>query len=392
MSFEPIYDHGGVTVYAGDCLDVLATLPDAGVDSVVTDPPYALAFLGQRWDTHTPEGFESWCRAWAAECLRVLKPGGHLVAFGGTRTYHRLAAGIEDAGFEIRDSLHWIYGAGFPKSRNLKGQWQGWGTTLKPGHEPIVLARKPLDGTVAHNVLKHGTGALNIDACRVAYRDAADMDQARVPQPRFGVKDSRAGTYLFRTGEGRNGEVFDPSKGRWPANVLLDTTAAAALDEQSGEQRDGVAVKRNGVTSNGVTGWGKAEPGTPDIGYGGGGGASRFFPVFRYTPKADSAERPVVNGVRHPTVKPLDLMRWLVRLVTPPSGTVLDPFAGTGTTAEACILEGFRCIAIEREADYLPLIRQRIDRRRDPAAYLESRGELDGTLFDLLADDAEVAS
>ena len=384
-----VYDQQGVAIHHGDSLDVLRTLPDNSVDAVVTDPPYALGFMGQKWDTHTPGGFQHWCELWSAECLRVLKPGGHLLAFGGTRTYHRLTSGIEDAGFEIRDSLHWIYGSGFPKSldvskaidkaagaerevvgvspyASLRGgntggefrqrtssfdrddrgtnitapatdsakEWAGYGTALKPAHEPIVLARKPLSGTVASNVLQYGTGALNVDGCRVRTSDTLSRNNGARPN---------GGTY--NSGEWQPGTfgTGDQAGGRWPANVLLDDVAAEMLDEQS-----------------------------------------RFFPVFRYTAKADANERPlVVNGVRHPTVKPLDLMRWLVRLVTPAGGTVLEPFAGSGTTVEACLLEGFGCVAIEREVDYLPLIRQRIDRHRGPAAYLESRGETEGTLFGL---------
>lgn len=336
----PFYADECVSVFVGDCLDVLATLDAESVDAVVCDPPYALGFMGQAWDTHTPGGFQHWCEAWAAECLRVLKPGGHLLAFGGTRTYHRLTAGIEDAGFEIRDSLHWIHGQGFPKGK----------AQLKPAHEPIVLARKK------------GPLWLNVDGCRVAYASEADKEQARVPQPTFGVKGEGAGTYNYRAGEGRNGERFDPGAGRWPANVLLDGEAAGMLDEQSGELRPGERPANRA-----------------DIGYHGNGqgtrgsrvvldkgGASRFFPVFRYQAKAGKRERPEVNGVKHPTVKPVELMRWLVRLVTPPGGLVLDPFAGSGATLEAALLEGVRVVAVEREPDYVPLIMSRLDRRPTP--------------------------
>lgn len=389
--------------------------------------------------------FGEWCRQWATECLRVLKPGGHLLAFGGSRTWHRLACAVEDAGFEIRDSIAWLHGQGFPKSLDVAKaitgaqlghgsnasairratmgdayvesgrqgnrdgagrrdtglnehtltltpdaeRWQGWGTALKPAFEPVVVARKPLAGTVAANVLAHGTGALNIDACRVAMTDA---DAAAINAKHAGMDPA---AYERRPGDALHLST-DPmplvrahahDAGRWPTNVVLDDATAAELDRQSGESRDGVAVKRNGVTSNGVTGWGAAEPGTPDAGgYGGQGGASRFFPTFRYEAKAPTAERPKYWAhdcdcphdeamrpggtcetcgapgklIAHPTVKPLDYMRWLVRLVTPPGGTVLEPFAGSGTTAEACVIEGFRCIAIEREADYLPLIVARL--------------------------------
>lgn len=333
---------GPVVLNHGDCVKVMRELPDASVDSVVTDPPYGLGFLGREWDA-VPPG-----REWAEGCLRVLRPGGHLLAFGGTRTWHRLACAVEDAGFEVRDSIAWLYGTGFPKSldvskaidraagaeREVIGQrsthlarpiteswersraghkgarsqvpngngrlvadvtapatdaartWQGWGTALKPAFEPIVVARKPLAGTVAASVLAHGTGALNVDGCRV-------------------------------------GE-------RWPPNVALDESCADT------------------------------------------------FPAscFMYVAKAATSERPKANGVAHPTVKPLALMRWLVRLVTPPGGTVLDPFAGSGTTVEAAILEGFASIGIEREADYLPLIQERIFRAQAALA------ETEPTLFD----------
>lgn len=401
---EPYYSDEHVTLYHGDCLDVLRTLPDASVDAVVTDPPYALEFMGKTWDGwSTPAHFQEWCTQWAGECLRVLKPGGHLVAFGGSRTWHRLAAGVEDAGFEIRDSIAWLYGSGFPKSLDVAravdahrkhggsssvqkrraamgdtyapsevlGQfrtghidtmntphsmapeqvdertpdaerWQGWGTALKPAFEPIVVGRKPLAGTVAANVLTHGTGALNIDATRVATdenlgRPAALIfnelhGYATVEELREAAKtdevcpDGRARARATLERLERNPVESRPASaghelGRWPTNVVFDESQAAEL-----------------------------------------GSYGRYFPTFRYEAKAPTSERPRVDGVAHPTVKPLDLMRWLVRLITPPGGTVLEPFAGSGTTAEACVIEGFQCVAIEREADYLPLITSRLTR------------------------------
>ena len=443
----PYYSDDSVTLYLGDCLDVMRTLPDCSVDSVVTDPPYGIGFMGKVWDHQAireaverdhatrkslgPDSdsrpgraaprsssafgdaaiiagpvtgglpFQQWCESWARECLRVLKPGGHILAFGGTRTSHRLACGVEDAGFEMRDSIAWLYGSGFPKSLDVskaidkaagaqrkavgpnrwaeKGTaqdfgivnddgwqpsprtdtapatadartWQGWGTALKPAFEPVVMGRKPLIGTVAANVLAYGTGALNIDGCRVAGE----------AQP-FGNGTKRSAGIM---GESEPRGAWAPTaSGRWPANVVLDDTQAAALDRQSGTLTSGANPTRRGADKfrdayGDFTG---QEECTPARGADS-GGASRFFPTFRYEAKAPTSERPRVGGVAHPTVKPVDFMRWLVRLVTPPGGVVLDPFAGSGTTAEACVVEGFRCITIEREAAYLPLIMARLDK------------------------------
>jgi DNA modification methylase len=748
---EPYYADASVTVYAGDCLDILGELGDASVDAVVADPPYNLSFMSKAWDrvsgesidpafmhwlagfidgegcfhvhkkpqstydcqftitlraddrpvleriqrtlrmgtlskptahrtgpdnpkarynitrkadlvrfrdllrafplrakkavdfevwsdaldawvgheigewremaelrdelmqgrAYKEEGiridpFQMWCWRWSRECLRVLKPGGHMLAFGGTRTSHRLACAIEDAGFEIRDSIAWLYGSGFPKSldvskaidraagaeREVVGAnpranqqtpktattvlgdfagvgpvtapttddartWQGWGTALKPGweiviraqkprsiearigshletlegscrppandaagcsapihhgsraamtatapanaatqlggalanqtatgaaagssdqtamspsgsetttcsnivtswkrclvalceptststtkttsgtttdlttlwsclskitgpstlldvtkpdglssrarvvddlfaaavlslnatrtltaiepvtsptvqHSPdeaalsqVVVARKPLTGTVAANVLAHGTGALNVDGCRVGVKGGGGNG--------LGSHFDRLGDTELRV---KHGDDLGGTVGRWPANVVLDVDQAAALDAQSGERTSG----NRAAGRYGLMGYmGANEADMPEV-VGDSGGASRFF----YTAKAPTSERIRHDGTAHPTVKPLDLMRWLVRLVTPPGGLVLDPFAGSGTTAEACLLEGFRCVTIEREADYLPLIVQRINRRRDPVAYLETAGE-DLGLFD----------
>lgn len=365
-----------------DCRDVLPDINSDSVDSIVTDPPYELGFMGKRWDA---SGVAFSTDLWK-ECLRVLKPGGHLLAFGGTRTYHRLTCAIEDAGFEIRDSLHWIYGSGFPKSLDVskaidkaagaerevvgEGQpfgrgsmrnksrveqgyrpteinpdggtaqitapatddarrWSGFGTALKPAHEPIVLARKPLSGTVAATVLAHGTGALNIDGCRIATGE----DTRRNAR---GGENGLNGESTFRIRE-RRAEDQPPRDGRWPANVILTHSATC---------NDGPCTPDCPV----------AELDTQSD------ASSRFFPVFRYQAKAPARERPSVNGVAHPTVKPLELVRWLIRLVTPPGGVVLDPFLGSGTTAEACLLEGFGCIGIERDKDLLSLIDVRLQR------------------------------
>lgn len=315
-----------IDIHHGDSRAILPTLPDASVDAVVTDPPYELGFMGKTWDG---SGIAYDVELWR-ECLRVLKPGGHLLAFGGTRTYHRLVCAIEDAGFEVRDSLHWVYGSGFPKSRNLAGDWNGWGTALKPAHEPIVLARKSLTGTVAGNVTTYGTGALNIDGCRVT---------GVVRQVTQGVTRAASEGYaVFGCGKDLRAEIglSQPhAAGRWPTNALFG---------HGPECVDG----------------GDCQPGCPvdDI-----GDPHRFFPVFRYQAKAPTRERPRLDdGTAHPTVKPLELMRWLVRLVTPPGGTVLDPFAGSGATLEAAALEGFRSIGVEQHGPYVEMCRVRMAR------------------------------
>jgi hypothetical protein len=397
---NPYLQTDGVTLFHGDCLDVLRELPDESVHAVVTDPPYGLEFMGREWDgadgfrrsldaadagrdnvfgrasRTSPEYragsvFEEWCEAWARECLRILKPGGHLLAFGGSRTWHRLAAGIEDAGFEIRDSIAWLYGSGFPKSLDVGKalpDWKGWGTALKPAFEPIVVARKPLAGTVASNVLSHGTGALNIDANRVG--DGSESQGARSPRETSSNDryTDRGAVDLAATPGPRGGSP----DGRWPANVVLDESQAAELYRQAPDT--GGSGAASGPSLNGATGTSAAygaRNGVDSTPFYGGerGGASRMFPTFHYEAKAPTSERPVVDGVAHPTVKPLDLMRWLVRLVTPKGGIVLEPFAGSGTTVEACLREGFDVIAIEREADYLPLIEKRI--RKDHAQGLD---------------------
>lgn len=367
-----------VTVHHGDSRDVLKTLADASIDSVVCDPPYALVsigkrfgadnaavaksgktgayarasagFMGQKWDTgETAFDPEFW-----AEVLRVLKPGGHLIAFSATRTYHRLACAIEDGGFEMRDMIAWLYGSGFPKSHDVsKGidrhngderpvvgretlsndirggglidsahgelrpaferditsaasaasaAWEGWGTALKPALEPCVLARKPLKGTVAANVLANGTGALNIAGTRIGTRTRSTGEVV-------GVNTAMSGANYGREPTG------ETTIGRWPANVIHD----------GGED---------------------TETAFPE-------GSARFF----YSAKADAADR---CGSKHPTVKPTDLMAYLCRLVTQPGGLVLDPFAGSGSTGMACLREGFDCILIEREAQFVADIHARL--------------------------------
>lgn len=351
---------GRIALHKGDCREAMASLANASIDSVVSDPPYALTFMGKAWDTgETAFDAEFW-----RDILRVLKPGGHVVSFAGTRTYHRLACAIEDAGFEIRDQIGWCYGSGFPKSHDVsKGidkasgelghrgkkfntvgqqgslnsrpdlrsdhpdyvpyapatsesaQWQGWGTALKPAWEPIVLARKPLQGTVAANVLAHGTGAINIDGCRVGTQGGTTAE------PSNGIFGDGLAAFpeLHDAGSARSGSS-NPRQRKWNGNV-----ANAPLKGNTGDMHR----------------------------FGDSGSAARFF----YTAKADADDR---LGSKHPTVKPIDLMRYLCRLVTPPGGVVLDPFAGTGTTGEAAFYEGFRAVLCERETEYQADIARRM--------------------------------
>ena len=736
-----VYEGHGVTLHHGDCLDVLRTLPDASVDSVVTDPPYGLEFMGKDWDapwkaegahwreasrlpgshstnpTPRPQNFgtagkpfQDWCEQWARECLRVLKPGGHMLAFGGTRTWHRLACAVEDAGFEVRDSIAWMYGSGFPKSlrvsrderfchcdasvhtssrtsperspddhtrterdeaaaegggrsapratsaplgspagyrpepgsgdalprragvtdlasaqpregararshsaelagdpvagslrspflarrtahpssldsaspsRSLTGEpthtqastspagtsesasdtrgtaqdpsylygtgfplcstcdkpmVDGLGTAMKPSFEPVVVARKPLAGTVAGNVLAWGTGALNVDGCRIAVNPDDPVNTAVWTSRPSTIRPGTQG-FITSHADGERSAPRPPGLGRWPANVVLDPECATLLDEQSGTLTSGANPTRRGADGDrqAYGEFGGQDDANPQRGADS-GGASRFFFVashdkgdtsaltgkggriescetastaaessspprqfgdsalggavtsehpdtasqtgspstsatpsgsrpsgrpatpttqnidaesspeqqpgertptaspassvgpsaptvttttttspstsagsaapatsdttsqwkalgdtdsapFKYVAKADATERPRVNGTAHPTVKPRSLMRWLVRLVTPPGGTVLEPFAGSGTTVEACIVEGFDCIAIEKGDEYLPLIMQRIHRRRDPVAAIRQTGDELG-LFELDGEGA----
>ena len=411
----PFLDDADVILYAGDCIDVMSRMPEASVDAIITDPPYGLEFMGKDWDGFgTPLGFQTWTEAWAREAFRVLKPGGHLLAFAGTRTYHRMASGVEDAGFEIRDCIAWMYGSGFPKSLDVskaidkaagaerevlevvrspykvdnaerdrraygkfdnetdeKGyllnqittpatpeaaKWNGWGTALKPAFEPVVVARKPLIGTVAQNVLEHGTGALNIDACRIPHASGADLAQHAAS---VAAIKARGGTMenSWKNSSDLSGANDVKASGRWPANIALDATAAEMLDEQSGERAStpfkatttGAQADRQHVSFADLEYSGR--------GYTDTGGASRFF----YTAKASRQDRNTSGADNtHPTVKPTELMRWLIRLVTPPGGIILDPFGGSGSTGVAARAENIRCILIERETEYLEIIRNRL--------------------------------
>jgi DNA modification methylase len=299
-----------------DCLALVPELPADSVEAVITDPPYGIGFGGEAWDggkLTDPVTFQRWTSAWAAEALRVLKPGGWLAAFGTPRTFHRLIAGVEDAGFEIRDQLLWLYAQGVPKSHSRA---DGLGSTLKPAYEPILLARKPFDGTLDANLAEHGTGALQIDGARVPRREGG--------------------------------------QGFWPANVALSHSAkcrtsvcacecpVALIDAESGRQ-----VSRLFFASKASRR--ERETGCETL-------PLREVPI--YPRGTDSPVRLVRNS--HPTVKPLELMRWITRLLCPPGGTVLDPFTGSGSTGAACVLEGRRFIGIERDERYLPIARARI--------------------------------
>jgi site-specific DNA-methyltransferase (adenine-specific) len=475
----------------GNNLDVLPTLADNSIDSIVTDPPYELGFMGKKWDS---SGIAYSVELWQ-QCLRVLKPGGHLLSFGGTRTYHRVAVAIEDAGFELRDSIAWLYGSGFPKSldvskaidkqagaeREVIGrnpnsreqatkentlyesgtvgktafdtapstpeaqQWQGWGTALKPAFEPVIVARKPIEGTVANNVLKWGTGGLNIDASRIGSRDKDESGWAKT--------GSKASDNVALGRQYDREPISEVGLGRWPANVILGHTQSCQptgktiksktgagkrtatfgtqdtqsggdgsggwsgyeyetevyecvdgcpvklLDEQSGTSKspqpsDNVPYGAGTDTnSNNILGKGLSAS-VPNVKpYGDSGGASRFFYVAKAS-KRDRNEgleeleekiKPYGNreiqdvpeeGDRpgsvndkfttepaknfHPTVKPTSLMEYLIKLVTPPNGTVLDPFTGSGSTGKAAIFQGFDFIGIEMTEEYLPIIEGRL--------------------------------
>lgn len=550
----PYYEQDGIQLFLGDCRDVLPTLADCSVDSIVTDPPYELGFMGKSWDR---SGIAYQVEVWR-DCLRVLKHGGHLLAFGGSRTYHRLACAIEDAGFEIRDQIQWLYGSGFPKSLNIQqainkaergcpqgtadplspnhgkfksgcshdnekgrgfgagagafmaefsegrgddeGEWNGWGTALKPAHEPIVMARKPIEGTVAENVLKHGTGGINVDGCRVG-TDTERGDRYNGKPP-----SANGGNRIFATNQYQI-EPWDVPAGRWPANVIHDGSGeVVSLFPETTSGDLSIGHKRG----SGVSSW-DGGGGIIAQDYGGdSGSAARFFYVAKASkedreeglnglvsimiqwPKCDTNTIAGVNEVRllvdtdrlplratvecgtqhrsviawsmswfgselmalyqrecksttkmktssiiasrilnsliryltnesiavvkcatanggslagsaessekyllttnvktasvlgvesvrlpaqltisasdarnfHSTVKPTDLMRYLVRLVTPPNGTVLDPFGGSGSTAKACAMEDFKAILIEKELEYCEIAMRRAQLRQ----------------------------
>lgn len=394
----------------GDCIEAMQTLEPESIDAVVCDPPYGIEFMGKDWDSFgankarigrggslkdgnggdrwekpRPQAyiagvaFQQWCEEWAGAVYRILKPGGHLLAFGGTRTYHRLAVGLEDADFEIRDSIHWMYGSGFPKSRDISkaidahldverpvigqatgidpiatrpgfagaahsrvpnqqktydltgpgseeaAQWEGWGTGLKPAHEPVVLARKPFIGTVAENVMEYGTAGLNVTATRVGETGG----QKAGPRP-TGEARKRASEHASTSFPPQAEYTIALDAGRWPANVVLSHSPDC---------------KGNGATNTDVL----CVPGCPVAAL---NAAVAGSASFYYIAKPRTRER--VGGTMrnlHPTVKPIDMMRYLVRLITPPGGIVLDPFLGSGTTGCAAMAEGFRFVGIEKEQE-----------------------------------------
>jgi len=411
------YENADAVVYHGNCLDELKNLEDNSIDAVVTDPPYELGFMGKKWDnTGIAYNVDVW-----RECLRVLKPGGHLLAFGGTRTWHRLAVAIEDAGFEVRDSIAWIYGSGFPKSHNISKaidklhgaerevvgrnpnsrenatkantlyesgtvgktdyiteaatddakKWDGWGTALKPALEPIVVGRKPVVGTVAENVLEFGTGGLNIDATRIGTETVT-----------INTFDNGAKPFGDAVGEPFTSRE---SVGRWPANIILDETTAELLDKQSGDRKGMATQKSSALKIYGGNSLNESKTTFPEIrqGFNDSGGASRFFYVAKANKKdrnegldalpdhdwsgdgaaiPERANRPFIPSKNHhPTVKPTSLMTYLIKLVTPPNGIVLDPFTGSGSTGKAAIRNGFRFVGIELTEEYLPIITTRLD-------------------------------
>ena len=373
-----------------DCLDAMRKMPDNCIDAIVTDPPYGLSFMGKNWDFGVP-GVEFW-----KEALRIAKPGAHLLSFGGTRTFHRIACAIEDAGWEVRDCLMWLYGSGFPKSMDIskaidrklgaerevvgvKGRsgakrncmisdfkggeymetlpaseeakkWNGWGTCLKPAYEPIIMARKPVEGTIVDNVLKHGTGGINIDECRVPYESEEDKDSAR-PQGRATAK---VGALAGGVENDRDRTEFTvkQTNGRFPANIIHDgsdevvelfpnnvkggtwnSTKGARHFENNGKPTE----YTNKGSDNSV------------------GSAARFF----YCAKASKKERG--EGNVHPTVKPIALMEYLVKLVAPENAIVLDPFMGSGTTGVAAVRLGRGFVGIEKEKEYFDIAERRIE-------------------------------
>lgn len=399
-------------ILVGDCIEMMRTLPDNSVDGVVTDPPYGIRFMGKSWDgqdiedraayrasmpSHasacgpkgghrsiaaeagkydlTPDGmraFQAFTLEWAIECLRVLEPGGHLLSFAAARTYHHMAVGIEMAGFEIRDQIMWVFGSGFPKSHNLKGEHEGWGTALKPAHEPICMARKPFPGTVAANVITHGTGALNIDACRIHGADAQATEYTQ--------KRMAPGHVVNDTGAWKQDAQYTGTlkAGRWPANLIHDGSpgVVAMFPAEAGAASRVRGTEASAASAGLITGHRDRVAGAF---HGDSGSAARFFycaktsrtdrhegllnpgPQFTRGTTMRKVENTATTGNTHPTVKPTDLMAYLLRLVTPVGGVALDPFMGSGSTGKGAMREGFRFIGCEIDEQYAAIARARIE-------------------------------
>jgi site-specific DNA-methyltransferase (adenine-specific) len=392
-----------INLMLGDCLERMKELPDNSVDAIVTDPPYELTnskrtvpapdsnspfsrhrmgvngdikpvkgFMGKEWDgTGIAHNKEIW-----SEVLRVLKPGGHLLSFGGTRTYHRMVCAVEDAGFEIRDTVMWVFGSGFPKSVNLG---EGFGTAIKPAHEPIVLARKPLIGTLAKNVAEFGTGGLNIDGCRIAINPEID-------DPRLGGNGDWSSDKMAKNvyAGGYSGERVGSSElGRFPANLIHDGSdeVISCFPDAKGQQGDLKNHTKIRCSPHGI--YGAFPPAKDVLKRNDSGSAARFFYCAKASKKDrhegcehleekqyshDGRDTSIDNAFQrnssssnsHPTVKPTDLMRYLCRLITPPQGIILDPFMGSGSTGKAAMLESFRFIGIEKEESYFEIAKARI--------------------------------
>jgi len=329
-----------IQLYTGDCLEVMQTLDENSVDTIITDPPYGLSFMGKDWDYGVP-GKRYW-----VEALRVAKPGAMLLAFGGTRTHHRLMCAIEDAGWQIRDAIFWVYGSGFPKSHNIgkatqDSQWDGYGTALKPAYEIIVLAMKPLDGTFANNALTWGVAGLNIDGGRVAHDEPT----------KYTERDNE----MWLGARRNTNTLASPApSGRWPANLIHDGSEEVTALFPVTKSTPGGMTKFGGVFGN------NGEVKSNAI-YTDEGSAARFFYCAKASRKERNAGLPDGESSSHPTVKPLALMRYLCKLTaTPTGGTVLDMFAGSGSTGCAAVLEGRDFIGIDLDADYVEIARRRI--------------------------------
>lgn len=419
-------------IHHGDCIEVMRGMADASVDSIVTDPPYELGFMGKSWDsTGIANSVEMW-----REALRVLKPGGHLLAFSGTRTQHRMVCAIEDAGFEVRDQFGWAYGSGFPKSRNVAAdmegedaeQWEGWGTAVKPAWEPVCFARKPLAKglTVAANVLSHGTGAINISGCRIGTDEVLRAGAGNIPcrhheqvprgregQESANARYAEAGGTDFAMSPGPRGG--DPL-GRWPANIIHDGSAEvlAAFPDAKGQQGDLASHGKTRQSPNGIFGGMRPALDHP-MRIEAETSAARFFYCAKTTrtdrnegceslpqkvggmvsntsgqhlTRRDDDYEAKPLGNFHPTVKPTDLMAYLCRLVTPPGGTVLDPFMGSGSTGKACMREGFNFIGIDMTAEYIAIAKARIEYEQTKVAEAAALASIPAPQFDLFDSEA----